>query len=106
VSRAFLLDAIRGVAHHGGAMSPDIASKVLTMFRETASPRNAAHDLSPRELQILRLLGEGHGYKTAAAELSLSEETVRFHIRHIYAKLHVHSKSEAVIQAFRRGIIR
>ena len=52
-----------------------------------------------------RLLTEGHSYKTAADALSVSLDTVRFHIRHIYDKLHVHSKSEAVLKAVRSGLL-
>ena len=52
------------------------------------------------------LLAEGHVYKTAAAKLELSVDTIRFHIRNIYEKLHVHSKSEAVLAALRKGLVR
>ena len=103
---ARLLDAIRELAAGGAPMSPEIARKVVTMFQRVAPPRETPGDLSPRELQILRLLADGHSYKTAAAELAISPDTVRFHIRHIYEKLHVHSKSEAVLKAFRTGLLR
>jgi DNA-binding NarL/FixJ family response regulator len=103
---ARLLEAI-GEAHGGGApMSPEVARKVVAMFRKTPPPREEALQLSPREQDVLRLLAEGHSYKTAAAAISLSTDTIRFHIRHIYEKLHVHSKSEAVIKALRSGLIR
>jgi DNA-binding NarL/FixJ family response regulator len=84
----------------------DIERKVVTMLQRVAPPRETPGDLSPRETQILRLLADGHSYKTAAAELNISPDTVRFHIRHIYEKLHVHSKSEAVLKAFRTGLLR
>jgi DNA-binding NarL/FixJ family response regulator len=103
---ARLLDAIRELAAGGAPMSPEIARKVVRMFQRVAPPRATPSDLSPREVQILRLLADGHSYKTAAAELSISPDTVRFHIRHIYEKLHVHSKSEAVLKAFRTGLLR
>lgn len=103
---ARLLDAIRELAAGGAPMSPEIARKVVTMFQRVAPPRETPADLSPREVQILRLLADGHSYKTAAAELGISPDTVRFHIRHIYEKLHVHSKSEAVLKAFRTGLLR
>lgn len=103
---ARLLDAIRELAQGGAPMSPEIARKVVRMFQQTAPPREAPGGLSPREVQILRLLADGHSYKTAAAELGISPDTVRFHIRHIYEKLHVHSKSEAVLKAFRTGLLR
>jgi DNA-binding NarL/FixJ family response regulator len=100
-----LLEAIGELAAGGAPMSPEIARKVVTMFQRVAPPRGTAHDLSPREVQTLRLLADGHSYKTAAAALDISTDTVRFHIRHIYEKLHVHSKSEAVLKAFRAGIL-
>ncbi len=103
---ARLIEAIRE-AHLGGApMSPDIARKLVTMFQKTIPPRQAEHRLSPREMDVLRLLSEGHSYKTTAAALRLSQDTIRFHIKKIYEKLHVHSKSEAVIKALRNGLIR
>lgn len=103
---ARLLDAIREAREGGSPMTPEIARKVVTMFRRIAPPRDETHRLTPRETEILRLLSEGHGYKTAAAALDLSIDTIRFHVRNIYEKLHVHSKSEAVVQALRRGIVR
>lgn len=101
-----LLDAIRELHDGGAPMSPDIARKVVKMFRETGPKTEQASPLSDRELDVLRLLADGHVYKTAADALSLSIDTVRFHVRHIYDKLHVHSKSEAVLKAFREGILR
>ncbi len=66
-------------------------------------PHQAPQQLSPQQLQ---LLGEGHQYKTAAAEMGITIHTVDFHVRAIYQKLHVHSKSEAVAKAFREGLLR
>jgi len=100
---ARLLEAIREVKAGGSPMSPEIARKVVATFRTSPPPQAAGHRLSPRETDILRLLVEGHSYKTAAAKLELAEDTIRFHIRHIYAKLQVHSKSEAVAKALRSG---
>jgi DNA-binding NarL/FixJ family response regulator len=103
---ARLLEAIREVCDGGAPMSPEVARKVCAMFVKIAPPKQEEHQLSPRELQVLRLLSEGHSYKTAAAAITISEDTIRFHTRNIYAKLHVHSKSEAVLKAFRSGILR
>lgn len=103
---ARLREAIREVQDGGAPMSPDIARKVVTMFRQAAPPRDAQASLSPRELELLRLLSGGHSYKTAADTLGIAMDTVRFHVRHIYEKLHVHSKSEAVMKAVRAGILR
>jgi DNA-binding NarL/FixJ family response regulator len=101
-----LLESLRELHAGGAPMSPEVARKVVTTFQKVAPPGNADHRLSARELEILKLLTDGHSYKTAAHALSLSIDTVRFHIRSIYAKLHVHSKSEAVTAALRQGIIR
>ena len=86
-------------------MSPEVARKVVNMFQKTTPPGRREHNLSERELEVLKLLADGHSYKTAAAAVSLSQDTIRFHIRNIYQKLHVHSKSEAVLKAFRSGIL-
>ena len=101
-----LLEAITQ-AHAGGApMSPDVARRVLVMFQRFAPPRDVEHNLTERELDVLRRLSDGLGYKQIAAALTMSIDTVRFHLRNIYGKLHVHSKSEAVLAALRRGIVR
>lgn len=101
-----LMDALRELREGGAPMSPEVARKVVEMFQRVAPPPPAApHRLSPREVEVLKLLAEGHVCKTAAAELGLSLDTVRFHIRNIYEKLHVHSKSEAVLAALRTGIL-
>ena len=63
-------------------------------------------NLTPQEMRLLRLLGEGHHYKTASAEMGITVHTVGFHMRRIYEKLQVHSKSEAVGKAFREGLLR
>jgi DNA-binding NarL/FixJ family response regulator len=99
-----LLAAIRELHGGGAPLSPEIARKVVNVFQKTAPPEPDQR-LSPRETEVLRLFADGHSYKTAADALSVSTDTVRFHIRKIYDKLHVHSKSEAVLKAFRRGLL-
>lgn len=101
-----LVSAIRELAAGGAPMSPEIARKVVTMFQRTAPPRDDRVRLTPRELELLQALSEGHSYKTAAHALGLSIDTVRFHVRNVYEKLHVHSKSEAVLLALKRGLVR
>lgn len=101
-----LVESLRELASGGAPMTPEIARKVVRMFQRVAPPRGEAHDLTEREVDVLRTLSAGHSYKTAARALGLSIDTVRFHVRAIYAKLHVHSKSEAVLAALRRGIVR
>lgn len=101
-----LIEAIRELQAGGAPMSPDVARKAITMFQRIAPPKNDDHKLSGRELEVVTLLAEGQSYKMIADALAISIDTVRFHIRNIYEKLHVHSKSEAVIAALRRGIVR
>ena len=101
---ARLLESIKEAAGGGAPMSPEIARKVVTLFREVRPPRQAEHDLTPHELRLLKLLVDGHSYKTAAAELGVSYNTICFHIKNVYSKLQVHSKSEAVSKALRNRL--
>jgi DNA-binding NarL/FixJ family response regulator len=100
-----LLEAIREAREGGAPMSPEIARKVVTLFRSTPRPEPVETRLTPRELQLLALLAEGHGYLESADRLVVSVHTVRNYIRSIYEKLHVHSRSEAVSKALRQGLI-
>ena len=102
---ARLLESIQEARDGGSPMSPEIARKVVVLFRKTPRPEPVERQLTPRELQLLSLLAEGHGYAEAADLLGVSENTVRNYIRSIYEKLHVHSKSEAVSKALRQGLI-
>ena len=102
---ARLLDSIREVAAGGAAMSPEVARRVISLFREIRPPERADHGLTPHETRLLRLLVDGHNYTTAARELGVSVNTISFHMRRIYEKLQVHSKSEAVAKALRNRIV-
>jgi DNA-binding NarL/FixJ family response regulator len=75
-------------------------------FRDPRPPDTVEHDLTPHEVRLLGLLVDGHNYKTASRVLNVSVNTISFHIRSIYHKLHVHSKAEAVSRALRQGIVR
>ncbi len=88
-------------------MSPEVAMRVIAAFRvKTAAPwPPETTPLTAQELRLLKLLTEGHPNKSAAEELGISVNTVGFHLRSIYAKLHVHSRSAAVARALRDGII-
>jgi DNA-binding NarL/FixJ family response regulator len=100
-----LLESLREVVAGGAPMSPEVARRVVGLFR-TIRPKEASTcQLTPQELRLLKLLGEGHHYKTAAAELGVTINTISFHLRAIYGKLQVHSKSEAVAKALRDGLI-
>jgi DNA-binding NarL/FixJ family response regulator len=102
---ARLLEAVRE-AHAGGSpMSPEVARKVVSLFRKVAPPTQSEHELTSQERRLLRLLAEGHSYESAGERMQISVNTVRNYIRGIYEKLHVHSKSEAVSKAIRQGLI-
>ncbi len=104
---ARLLDAIREVSEGGSPMNSHIARKVVNFIRK--SNQIPIHEekieLTPREKEVLAGLVEGYSYKAIADTLYISVETVRFHFRNIYKKLHVHSQSEAVIKAIREGLV-
>lgn len=100
-----LLEAIREATEGGSPMSPAIARKVITLFRKFQPEPGPREPLSPRETALLALLVQGLSYAEAASELGVSLNTVRTHIRSIYEKLSVHSKSEAVSRALRSGLI-
>jgi len=103
---ARLLEAI-AEAHEGGApMTPEIARQVVTLFQKAPPQRqDEDHGLSQRDLSVLNLLAEGYSYTALSGQLGITINTVRNHIRGIYEKLHVHSRSEAVSKAIRKRII-
>ena len=103
---ARLLESLKEVVGGGAPMSPEVARRVVALFREIRPPEQADYQLTPHETRILTLLVEGYNYKTAADELRVSINTIRFHMRSIYDKLQVHSKSEAVSKALRNRIVR
>ena len=78
----------------------------MHLFREFRPPASSENDLTPHEERLLKMLVQGHSYKSAGKELGVSVNTISFHIRNIYQKLQVHSKSEAVARALRDGIAR
>lgn len=100
-----LLEAVRDVKEGGSPMSPEIARKVIRLFRELGPPPVPGHDLTPQEVRLLRLLAEGASYQAAADGLTISINTARNYVRSIYEKLHVNSKSAAVSKALKNRII-
>ncbi len=102
-----LLEAIKDAFDGGSPMSSHIARKVITVFRKNNSIKNTdeKYNLSEREKEVLNLLSDGNNYQEIADFLFISVDTVRHHIRNIYKKLHVHSQSEAVAKAIRKGLI-
>jgi DNA-binding NarL/FixJ family response regulator len=100
-----LLESLREAVAGGSPMSPEVARRVIRLFREIRPPERADYDLTPHEIRILKLLVEGHNYKTAAAELKVTPSTINFHLQKIYEKLQVHSKTEAVAKALRNRLV-
>lgn len=102
---ARLLESLREAAAGGSPMSPEVARRVINIFRDVRPPEKADYNLTPHETRLLKMLVEGHNYTTAAEALGISYTTVSFHMRNIYDKLQVHSKSEAVGKALRDRIV-
>ena len=101
-----IIEAIRESYAGGAPMTPSVAVKVLDMFRiQSGTPKNEFINLSEREKEILALLVKGKPYKTIAADCFISIDTVGTHVRHIYEKLHVHSKGEAVAKAIHQKLV-
>jgi DNA-binding NarL/FixJ family response regulator len=99
---ARLLEAIEEVSRGGSPMSRQIARKVVSYFQDMKSPAPELQNLTKREQQILEFLAKGYLYKEIAAALEISVDTVRGHLRNIYDKLHVHSRTEAVVKFLSR----
>jgi DNA-binding NarL/FixJ family response regulator len=102
---ARLLESLREAIDGGAPMSPEVARRVIRLFRQVRPSEKTDYRLTPHETRLLKLLVEGHNYRTAATELDVSVNTISFHMRHIYEKLQVHSKSEAVSKALRQRLV-
>lgn len=102
------LEAINEVYNGGAPISASVAKKVLGFFANKnvvlTAPGSTDYQLSNREKEILHLMVEGNNYKTIADKSFISYETVRTHVKHIYKKLHVASRSEAVMKAIQQGL--
>ncbi|MBL7766852.1 MAG: response regulator transcription factor [Chitinophagaceae bacterium] len=99
-----IIEGIIGVYNGGATMTPSIARQVLKIFSAPYQHSTDMQNLTSREHDVLSLLVRGYSYKMIAAEMNLGIETVRFHIKNIYTKLHVNSKSEAVAKALQNRI--
>ena len=99
------LEAIRDVQAGGSPMTPGIARRVLELFKTNLQPATTNYNLSTQEKKVLQLLVAGKSYKMIAAELFVAQETVKSHVSNIYAKLHVHSGTEAVAVALKNKIV-
>jgi DNA-binding NarL/FixJ family response regulator len=91
-----ILEAVAEVHRGGAPMSSHVARKVVTAFRQGPAVDNEAPRLSPREEEVLKLLAKGFRSKEIADQLGVGAGTINTHVRHIYEKLHVRSRAEAV----------
>jgi DNA-binding NarL/FixJ family response regulator len=93
-----ILGAIREVQRGGVPMSVEIARKVIAYFQGQSAATKEIEDLSNREREVLELLAQGFSNKAIAERLGVSLEAVLWHLKHIYQKLHVHSRTQAVLK--------
>jgi DNA-binding NarL/FixJ family response regulator len=99
------LESIKDVQSGGSPMTPGIARRVLELFKTNLQPSATNYNLSAQEKKVLQLLVAGKSYKMIAAELFVALDTIKSHVRNIYAKLHVHSGTEAVALAIKNKIV-
>jgi DNA-binding NarL/FixJ family response regulator len=108
VSTRELVEAIRAVEAGESALHPAIARKVVDHFGRRAHEKrdeDAPHQLTEREMEVLKLAGKGITNREIASELFISDRTVQAHLSHIFSKLEVGSRTEAVVHALRRGLL-
>jgi DNA-binding NarL/FixJ family response regulator len=97
-----LLEAIRDVHDGGSPMTPQLARRVVQFFSTPASDESGVSRLTPGEKEFLDQLTKGFAYKEIADLMNISIDTVRSYVRTVYEKLHVHSRTEAVVKYLRR----
>jgi DNA-binding NarL/FixJ family response regulator len=102
---ARVLQSIEEAAAGGMPMTPKVARQIIALLRHYVPTKGETFSLTRRELEIVNLLVEGLNYGMIAERIFISRDTVRNHIRHIYEKLHVHSKSQAVAKALKQSIV-
>ncbi len=102
---AQLVEAVRQARLGGTPLSPEIAGHIVRRFRRAPGAARPEPLLTAQEIRLLRLLADGHSYQSASDQLDVTINTVRDHVRAIYEKLHVHSRSEAVSKGLRRRLI-
>jgi DNA-binding NarL/FixJ family response regulator len=93
-----VLHAMREVQQGGGAMSGEIARRVIGYFRDQTTAKTEFSELTPREREVLELVVHGLSNKEISDRLTVTVDAVRWHLKHIYQKLHVHSRTEAALK--------
>lgn len=106
VPAADLIQGLRVVDQGGSLLQPAVAARLLSRVGQMLTPTPAAEQLTPRELEVLEEMAQGARNKEIAAKLSITEATVKFHSRIIFQKLGVDSRSEAIVEAIKRGIVK
>ncbi len=102
-----MLRAIRAVAHGESLLGPSIAQKVMHQFSALPGKQTPlVDDLTPRELDVLKLIAAGLCNRDIAQELTISEKTVKNHINNIFSKLHIYDRSQAILYAIREGLVK
>lgn len=99
-----IIQSIYEVNNGGAPMTPSIARQVLKLFSMPFHHADELQSLTAREHDVLSYLVRGYSYKMASAEMKIGIETFRYHIKNIYSKLHVNSKSEAVAKALQNKL--
>jgi len=102
---ARLLESLKEAVEGGAPMSREVAQRVIKLFREFRPSGRASYNLTRQETELLKLLVKGHHYKTVAQHLGITTNTVSFHLKNIYEKLQVHSKTEAVAKALNERLV-
>lgn len=93
-----LIDAIKELNQGGAPMTSEIARKVIDSFHSTKQATHPQDRLTQREEEVLQYLAKGYAPKEIGAKMNLSYETIRVYLKHVYEKLHVHSRTEAVLK--------
>jgi DNA-binding NarL/FixJ family response regulator len=99
-----IVEAIEEVCQGGSPMTPQIARRIVQRFRKTGPEPSEMENLTPREREVLEQLALGNRYKEISDKLGISLDGIRFHIRGVYNKLHVHSRTEAVLKFLNRSV--
>ena len=100
-----IVESIRA-AHAGGSpLSPEVARGIVNVFQKLGPPEASAAALTDQETQLMVLLSHGYSYEAAGRQMHVSVNTVRNYVRNVYRKLHAHSRSEAIAQALRQGLL-
>ncbi len=100
-----VISSIHAVSAGERVMASTVANRVLEMLTGTTTPKEFYDNMTPREIEILKLLASGMANKTIAYRLKISEKTVRNHISNFYEKLQIYDRAQAVLYAVRKGLV-